>query len=88
MQNLVQDLSILDVFEDRSKNLCNLIANSDEDDDDTTPDLCDSLYYTETEFVETINVNEIQNEKYITIVSLNIANLLSKLRFLKIFLKH
>ena len=88
MQNLVQDLSILDVFEDRSKNLCNLIANSDEDDDDTTPDLCDSLYYTETEFVETINVNEIQNEKYITIVSLNIANLLSKLRFLKIFIKN
>ena len=86
MQNPVQELTIPDVCNDISKNLRNLIFNSD--DDDTTQDLCDSYYYTETDFVETVTTNNINNESHLTILSLNIANLLSKLRFLKIFLNN
>ena len=86
MQDNVQDLTVPEVFEDISKNLCNILNPSDDDDDDNTPILCDSLYYTETDFVECINSENIQNENNLTIITLNVANLLSKLRFFKLFI--
>ena len=87
MQVNVQDLTVPEVYEDISKNLCNFLNSSDNDDDDT-PVLCDSLYYTETDFVECINNENIQNDHNITIITLNVANLLSKLRFFKLFISN
>ena len=87
MQVNVQDLTVPEVYEDISKKLCNILHNSDDDDvDDNTPVLCDSLYYTETDFVECIDKENIQNDLNITVITLNVANLLSKLRFFKLFI--
>ena len=83
MQDDPQELSVPDVYGDISKNLCNLLASAD---DEEAPNLSDSLYYTESDFVDFIDSNKIQNESNLTIVSLNIANLLSKLNSFKIFL--
>ena len=88
MQVNVQDLTVPEVYEDISKNLCNLLNRSDVDDDDNTPILCDSLYYTETDFLECINSENIQNNHNLTIITLNVANLLSKLRFFKLFISN
>ena len=87
MQTNDQDLTVPEVYEDLSKNLCNILNSSDNDDDET-PVLCDSLYYTETDFTECINAEKIRNDYNITIITLNIANLLSKLRFFKLFINN
>ena len=83
MQNDPQELTVPDVYADASKNLCNLIVSAD---DEEAPYLFDSLYYTESDFVDFINSNNVHNESNLTIISLNIANLLSKLNSLKLFL--
>ena len=83
MQDDPQELTVPDVFADISKNLCNLLVSTD---DEEALNLCDSLYYTESDFVDFINSNKVQNESNLTIVSLNIANLLSKLNSFRIFL--
>ena len=87
MQNVLDDLTIPDILEDNNKNLCNLLASPDDDDGEITI-LCDSLYYTETDFADYIKSNDIQNNKNVTIISLNIANLLSKLQFFKVFIEN
>ena len=87
MQVNVQDLTVPEVYEDISKNLCNIINSSDDEDDDT-PVLCDILIYTETDFVECKNTEKIQNDYNVTIITLNVSNLLSKLRFFKLFVSN
>ena len=77
MQDDPQELTVPDVYADASKNLCNLIISAE--DEEEAPNLCDSLYYTESDFVDFINNNNVCNESNLTIISLNIANLLSKL---------
>ena len=90
MQDVGRDLTVPDVYEDNSKNLCNLLLNSDDDDDDddNPPNLRDSLYYTETDFADCIIAENIRNENNLTIITLNVANLLSKLRFFKLFISN
>ena len=89
MQNAVFDLTVPDVFEDNSKNLCNLLINSDDDDgEEDPPNLCDSLYYTETDFADCICAENIQNGNNLTIITLNVANLFSKLKFFKLFIEN
>ena len=46
----------------------------------------DSLYYTESELVDMIRNRDIRNSHNLTILSINIANLLTKLRSLKLFI--
>ena len=87
MQSDVRDLTVPDVLEDNRKNLCNLLNSSDDDDDDP-PYLCDSLYYTESDFADCISAENIQNDNNLTIITLNIANLFSKLRFFKLFINN
>ena len=58
MQNVLDDLTIPDILEDNNKNLCNLLASPDDDDGEITI-LCDSLYYTETDFADYINICEV-----------------------------
>ena len=80
------DLTTSDVLADETRNFCNIYENS-EDDDHIIP-LLDSLYYTETEFIDNVNLKDINNSKNLTILSLNIANLFSKLSSFKIFLNN
>ena len=79
------ELSTSDVLTDPSKNLANFY-HSNEDDEENTVTLLDNQYYTETDFCEFIkNTNDL-NTTNLTILSLNIANLFSKLNSLKTFL--
>ena len=87
MQNGGRDLTVPDVLHDNSKNLCNLLTSSDDDDEDP-PNLCDSLYYTETDFTDYIINENITNENNLTIITLNVANILSKLKFFKLFISN
>ena len=80
------DLTIPDVFDDITKNLCNLLIDSEESCD--VPNVIDCFYYTEEDFVSLINEKKISNQCHITLITNNVANLLSKLKFLKIFLNN
>ena len=83
------ELTTLDVLSDDTKNFSSIYANDNNDDnDDPLLTLTDSLYYTETEFVKLINSNNFQNGQNLTIISLNIANLLSKLKFFQTFINN
>ena len=81
------ELTVLDVLTDNTKNFCNIYENNDNDDDPLIS-LTDSLYYTETEFTQFINSKHLNNNDNLTIISINIANLLSKLTFFKTFLNN
>ena len=81
------ELTISDVLKDNTKNFCNIYSESLDEEDEGLP-FKDSLYHTETEFVNLIRTNEISNGKYLTLISLNIANLFSKLNFFKIFMEN
>ena len=48
----------------------------------------DSLYYTESELVDMFRNRDIRNSHNLTILSINIANLLTKLRSLKLFISN
>ena len=47
------DLTIPDVFDDITKNLCNLLTDSGDSYD--VPNVMDSMYYTEEDFVNLIS---------------------------------
>ena len=80
------ELTTSDVLNDKQKNFHELYVR-DDDDDHSVP-LFDSLYYTETEFVDFIGTQNQTKTKNLTILSLNIANLLSKLNSFKLFLNN
>ena len=80
------DLSISDVLLDEDKNLCNIYNFEDQNDEPTT--LKDSLYFTETEFNDFIKERKYCDNSNLTVLSLNIANLFSKLSSLKIFINN
>ena len=81
-------LTTTDVLLDTQKNLCNLLNTDNDTDDDITDSMVleENLYYTETDFVDFLETGHYSDGNNLTIVSLNIANLLSKLNSLKIFL--
>ena len=81
------DLTTSDVLADEEKNFCNIYGTNADDDDNVIP-LFDSLYFTETEFVDLINDEDINDLNNFTILSLNIANLFSKLNSFKVFLNN
>ena len=86
---MINELSVSDVLADEQKNFCNVyLDNNDDDDDDTRLPLKDSLYYTETEYVDLVNQESYSDVSHLSIISLNVANLLSKLSSLKIFLNN
>ena len=88
---MTDDLTTTDVLSDPLKNLCNLIKSDDYNRNDEDIDcitLEENLYYTETEFVDFLETGNLSHDKNLTIVSLNIAYLLSKLNSLKIFLNN
>ncbi len=79
------ELTISDVLSDEEKNLCNIYKF--EDDDESTA-LKDSLYYTETEFNDFMKEKKYCDNSNLTILSLNIANLVSKLNSFKTFINN
>ena len=82
------ELTTSDVLLDDTKNLCN-IYHSDESENDNDGDLTvlhDNQYYTETDFTNFIEEQGYVEANYLTILSINIANLFSKLGSLKNFL--
>ena len=79
------ELAISDVLDDDLKNLANLFSSS-ADDEAQNVNLSDSLYYTETEFLDLITSRKFSDRLNLTIFSINIANLLTKLRSLKLFI--
>ena len=82
------ELSISDVLADEQKNFCNIYLDSAEDNEAQNLSLTDSLYYTETDFVDFISSRKFSNKQNLTIISLNIANLLAKLRSFKLFINN
>ena len=87
----MQNLSIPDILSDNSKDFNYVYQNNTSNDDqiemeEETVSLKDSLYYTESDFVEFLNSKKVSDNNKIQIISLNIANILSKLANFKIFL--
>ena len=82
------ELTIPDVLADDQKNFCNLLTDDNDDNEASSCIIQDSLYYTESELVDMIRNREIRNSQNLTILSLNIANLLTKLRSLKLFISN
>ena len=78
------ELTTLDVLIDNTKNLRYIYE--DQEDEEHVP-LSDSVYFTETEFNNLLTQSYASKEN-LTIISLNIANLLSKLNSLKTFLDY
>ena len=68
------------------KNLCNIYST--DDDEAQNYNLSDSLYYSETEFVDLLTSQRLSDKQNLTIFSINIANLLTKLRSLKLFINN
>ena len=79
------ELNTSDVLNDETKNFRSIYLNH-EDEEEHAP-LMDSLYFTETEFNNLMTQTYTSDDK-LTIISLNIANLLSKLSSLKTFLDY
>ena len=79
------ELTTSDVLTDNTKNLCEIYDKDHEAD--STP-LQDNEYYTETGFIDSLETKNYDNSNHLKIISLNIANLLSKLNSLKTFLNN
>ena len=84
---MTDELLVSDVLADDNKNFCKVYVDSDNDDDTGLP-LIDSLYYNETEYVDLINQENYSDVNNLSIISLNVASLLSKLNSLKLFLNN
>ena len=88
---MINELTVSDVLADEHKNFCNVYLDDNEDNDDNDNTgllLTDSLYYTESEFVDLISHENYSDLTHLSIISLNVANLLSKLSSLKVFLNN
>ena len=82
-----EELTISDVLENDKKDFRKLYSDSkDEQDEDVN--LTDSQYHTESEFVDLLQTHNITNERHLTLITINIANILSKLNNFKIFLSN
>ena len=80
------EISVPDVLDDHDKNFNNLYSYDVEDEE--IPKVYDSLYYTETETANLFITKNYNNAENLTILSLNIANLFSKLTSFKVFLNN
>ena len=76
------NLTIPDVLEDLTKDLTK-IYTTHEYDDELEIEVKSSAYFTETDFTDSLKSKKISDNTHLTIISLNVANLLSKLNSLK-----
>ena len=85
------ELSTTDVLTDPSKDFCSIYqscSTKDDEDEAEIVALLDNQYYTETDFIDFIEKGNYANHFNLTILSINIANLLSKLNSLIRFLNN
>ena len=82
-----EDLTIPDVLEDQNKDFCKIYNDTNNEQDEECK-LTDSQYYTESDFINLIETHNISHEHHLTLITINIANLLSKLNNFKVFLKN
>ena len=80
------ELAISDVIADDQKNFCNVYTDATDEDEGHNLSLSDRIYYTGTEFIDLINSRNFSDRQNLTIITINIANLLTKLHSLKLFL--
>ena len=80
------ELKIPDVLADSQNNFCNVLTDDNDENEAFSCTIHDSLYYTESELVDMIRNRDIRNSQNLTILSLNIANLLTKLRSLRLLI--
>ena len=81
------DLTTSDVLLDPQKNLCHIYENNDDNNEEDNPIILkENLYYTECEFSDFLTTGSYGNDDNLTILSLNVGNLLSKLSSLKLFI--
>ena len=79
-----------DILDDATKDLNNIFqTEEDETVNEINSSFTDSQYYTETEFIDFLKSEKISDNCGLKVLSLNIANILSKLsdlfRFCKLF---
>jgi len=81
----MNDEWISDILNDPSKDFSNIYTKNDDNDDEQSDfiPLKDSQYYIEDDFLGLLNSKNYSNKNSLKIVTLNIANLLSKLSGLK-----
>ena len=85
-------VTVSDVINDDSKNLktildSNPITNND-DNYEINLEMGNCRYFTETEFKDFINEKNISDQSHLKILSLNVANLISKLKSIKILIQN
>ena len=85
-------VTVSDVINDDSKNLktifdSNPITNND-DNFEINHEIGNCQYFTETEFKEFINEKKISDQSHLKILSVNVANLIPKLKSIKILIQH
>ena len=85
----MQSQELFDVINDETKNFISVYQTNDTDNlDSSDVNFKETLYFSETEFMNFLKTQKISNENYLKILSLNIANLLSKLSNFKIMLQN
>ena len=84
------DVTVTDVLIDPTKNLGNILNTDNNQDFESVHDieLPDNEYFTETDFIDLTKTANLRKVENLFILSLNIANLLSKLSSLKSFLSN
>ena len=85
-----EELTIADVLADQTKDFRTVFHENEHDDEDEpeSVSLHDNQYYTDTEFNELITNSSFTDLNHVIILSINIANLFSKLSSLNRFLTH
>ena len=85
----MQDQDINDIENDETKNFNSIYQTNDPDNQDPSNiNFKDSKYFSETDYLNFLKSNKISNENHLKILSLNIANLLSKLSNLKLMIQN
>ena len=80
------DICISDITNNERTNFNNLFANANNENDDNDEfdhGVQDSLYFTEEEYTSLLSKHKMNDTKNLKIISMNIANLFSKLSGLK-----
>ena len=78
------EITVEDVLNNSQKDLSSIFEVSK--DKDSYNEIVQSNYYSESEFLNYLTTEKISDTTHLKILSLNIANLLSKLNSLKVFL--
>ena len=85
----MQSQELFDVINDETKNFISVYQTNDTDNlDSSDVNFKETRYFSETEYMNFLKTHKISNENFLKILSLNIANLLSKLSNFKIMLQN